>query len=82
MTRGFTLFILRDGERMRASVLYYNAKLWTQFYISGRNREQGWLRSVCASSQSNHTLLFRIDLRWMYIPMTHTGLQKIQNKTT
>ena len=52
----------RERERERvcvlACVLYYNTKLWTQFYISGLTYEQGWLRSVCASSRSDQTLLF------------------------
>ena len=39
--------------------------------------EQGWLRSVCASSQSVQTLFFsHIVLRRTYKPKTHTGLQK------
>ena len=59
------LYIKREGERERererecvcACVLFYNTKLWTQFYISGLTWEQGWLRSVCASSQYDQTLL-------------------------
>ena len=61
-------FILRERERERerecvcACVLFYNTKLWTQFYISGLPWEQGWLRSVCASSQYDQTLpFFRIS---------------------
>ena len=48
--------------------------------ISGLTWEQGWLGSLCASSQYDQTLLlfFAHHLRWMYIPKTHTGLQKIQ----
>ena len=67
---------------MSACVLVYNTKLWTQFYISGLIWEQGWLGSVCASSQYGQTLLsfFVYHLRWMHIPKTHTGLQKIQKK--
>ena len=48
----------RVRECVRASVFYYNTKLWTQFYISDLTWEEGWLRSVCASSQSDQTLLF------------------------
>ena len=49
----------RERERVRESacVLYYNTKLWAQFYISGLTWEQGWLGSVCASSQYYQTLL-------------------------
>ena len=64
-------------------MLYYNTQLWTQFYVSGRTSEQRWLRSVCASSQSDQTLpSFAYHLRWTYIPKTHTGLQKIHKKNT
>ena len=71
----------RQHECERACVLYYNTQLWTQFCVSGRTWEQRWLRSVCASSQSDQTLpSFAYHLRWMYIPKTCTGLQKIQKK--
>ena len=47
---------------MCACVLFYNTKLWTQFYISGLTWEQGWLRFVCASLQYDQTLpFFRIS---------------------
>ena len=72
------LYINRERERGEcacACVLFYNTKLWTQFYISGLSWEEGWLRSVCASSQYDQTLLFL-----HIIPKTHTGLQKIQKK--
>ena len=72
----------RERECVCACVLFYNTKLWTQFYISGLTWEQGWLRSVCASSQYDQTLsFFAYHLRWVYIPKTHTGLQKIKKKT-
>ena len=71
----------RDRECVCACVPFYNTKLWTQFYISGLTWEQGWLRSVCASSKFDQTLLFfAYHLSWVYIPKTHTGLQKIQKK--
>ena len=66
---------------MHACVLYYNTK---QFYISGLTWEQGWLGSFCASAQYDQTLrfflggFFSYHPRWMSIPKTHTGLQKIQ----
>ena len=48
-----------ERECACACVLFYKTKkLWTQFYISGLTWEQGWLRSVCASSQYDQTLLF------------------------
>ena len=42
----------------------------------------GWLSSVCASSQYDQTLpfFFAYHLRWVYLPKTHTGLQKIQKR--
>ena len=52
-----------------ACVLFYNTKVWTQFYIS--------LISVCAYSQYDQTLFSAYHLRWVYIPKTHTGLQKL-----
>ena len=61
------LYVKRERERERerecvcACVLFYNTKLWTQFYISGLTCKQGWLRSVCASSQYDQNLLFRIS---------------------
>ena len=39
-------------------VLYYNTKLWVLFNISSLTWEQGWFRSICASLQSDQTLLF------------------------
>ena len=48
----------REHECVCACVLFYNTKLWTQFYINGFTWEQGWLRSVCASSQYDQTLPF------------------------
>ena len=79
------LYIKREKDRERecvcACVLFYNTKLWTQFYICCLTSEQGWLRSVCASSQYDQTLLFfAYHLRWGYIPKTHTVLEKIQKK--
>ena len=51
------------GGGESACVLHYNTKLWTHIYmyISGLTWEQGWLRSVCASSQSDPNLLFGIS---------------------
>ena len=48
----------RESECVCACVLFYNTKLWTQFYISGLTSEHGWLRSVYASSQYDQTLRF------------------------
>ena len=75
----------RKRERERACVLscilYYNTKLWAQFYVSGLlgNRD--------GSDQSAHLrnlirlFFFAYHLRWTYIPKTHSGLQKIQKNT-
>ena len=78
----------KEGERERekerecvcACMLFYNTKLWPQFYISGLTWEQEWLRSVCASCNMTKSSFFAYHLRWVYIPKTHTGLQKIQKK--
>ena len=78
-------YIKRERERERecvcACVLFYNTKDWMQFYISGLTWEQGWIRSVCTSAQYDHTSFFAYHLKWVYIPKTHTGLQKIQINT-
>ena len=61
------LYIKRERERERerecvcVCVLFYNTKLWTQFYISGLTWEQGWLRPICASLQYDQILFFRIS---------------------
>ena len=48
----------REHECVCACVLFYNTKLWTQFYISDLTWDQGWLRSVYASSQYDQTRPF------------------------
>ena len=83
MTRGFIL-LERERERERERelaclrvLLQYEA-LDTVLYKLP-TWDQGWLRPVCASSQSDQTLLFfAYNPIWTYIPKTHTGLQKIQ----
>ena len=51
----------RERERENPCVIYYKTKLWTQFYTSCLTWEQGRLKSVCASLQSDKTLLFCIS---------------------
>ena len=66
--------IERESACVRA-LLQYKAVLYKWPYLETR-----MARVARASSQYDQTLLlfFAYHLRWMYIPRTHTGLQKIQ----
>ena len=65
----------RESQRERESacvhvcVLYYNTK---QFYMSDLTWEQGWLGSLCASSQYDQTLSFLHIIRDGCTYLRHT----------
>ena len=54
---------------MCVCVLYYNTE---QFYKSGLTWEQGWLGSLCTSSQYDQTLLFLHIIRDGSTHLRHT----------